>query len=144
MPNIASILKEEIVRVTRRTLRAETEGLKKASVQYRSEIAALKRRVATLERQLGRVGKQLAEDRGEPSAEVLERQVRFSAKGLRALRNRLGLSAGGFAALIGVSPQTIYNWETGNTRPGNDQVSAIVALRGIGRREARARLNGAT
>lgn len=144
MPNIASLLKEEIVRVARKTLRAETEGLKKASAQYRSEIAALKRRVETLERQLSRLGRQLAKDEaGAKSAVVTERPVRFSAKGLRALRKRLDLSAPGLSVLLGVSPQTVYNWETGTTRPRHDQLGAIAALRGIGKREAQARLNGA-
>lgn len=143
MPNIASLLKEEIVRVTRKTLRAEMESLKKASAQYRSDIAALKRRVDTLERQLARVGKKMAKDDGDASATVMDRQVRFSAKGLRTQRKRLGLSAGDFAALVGVSPQTIYNWETGNTRPRGDQLASIAALRTIGKREAQTRLTAA-
>jgi DNA-binding transcriptional regulator YiaG len=143
LPNIASLLKEEIVRVARKTLRAETESLKKASAQYRSEIAALKRRVDTLERQLARVGKKIAKEEGELAPEVMVHQVRFSAKGLRAQRKRLGLSAGDFAVLVGVSPQTIYNWEAGSTRPRSDQLTAIAAVRGIGKREALARLNAA-
>ena len=137
------MLREEIVRVARKTLRAETEGLKKASSQYRSEIAALKRRVDTLERQLARLGKKIAKDEGVAPAAAPDRQVRFSAKGLRTLRTRLDLSAAGFAALVGVSPQTIYNWETGSTRPRSDQIAALAALRGIGKREAQARVNAA-
>jgi hypothetical protein len=39
VPNIASVLKEEIARVARKEVRSETENLKKASAQYRSEIA---------------------------------------------------------------------------------------------------------
>jgi hypothetical protein len=45
MPNIATILKAEILRLARKEVRSEVEGLKKASTLYRSEIAALKRRV---------------------------------------------------------------------------------------------------
>ena len=44
MPNIASVLKEEVVRLARKELKAATEGLKKAVAAHRSEIAALKRR----------------------------------------------------------------------------------------------------
>jgi len=44
MANIESVLKEEITRLARKEIRKETEGLKKASAQYRTEIAALKRR----------------------------------------------------------------------------------------------------
>jgi DNA-binding transcriptional regulator YiaG len=141
LPNIASILKEEIVRVTRKTLRAETERLRKASVQYRSEIAALKRRVADLEHQISRVGKTIAKQTDESPTAATARQVRFSAKGLRALRQRLELSAAELGTLIGVSTQTVYNWEAGTTRPRENQIAAIAALRGVGKREAAARLS---
>ena len=57
MSNIASVLKAEIARVARKEMRTETQSLKKAVSQYRSQIAALRRRVDTLERQLRRVGK---------------------------------------------------------------------------------------
>ena len=50
MLNIATVLKAEITRVARRQVRGETLRLKKASGQYRTDIAALKRRVAALEK----------------------------------------------------------------------------------------------
>ncbi len=53
MPNFASLLKSEILRLARKGARAEIESLRKASSRYRSEIAELKRRIEQLERQLG-------------------------------------------------------------------------------------------
>ena len=50
MPNIASVLKDEILRLARKEVRTATEGLKKASAAYRSDIAGLKRQVAALAR----------------------------------------------------------------------------------------------
>src|SRR5437762_2853684 len=57
MSNIASVLKEEISRVARREIKRETSALKKASSAYRSDIAALKRRLQELERQLRRASR---------------------------------------------------------------------------------------
>ena len=57
MPNIASLLKSEISRVARKEVRNELLGLKKASVAYRAEIAALKRRVQALEQALRRLSR---------------------------------------------------------------------------------------
>jgi predicted site-specific integrase-resolvase len=57
MPNIASILKNEIARIGRKEVRAESEPLKIASAQYRSTIAGLKRQVADLERQVRQLAK---------------------------------------------------------------------------------------
>jgi transcriptional regulator with XRE-family HTH domain len=59
---------------------------------------------------------------------------------VRAQRERLGLSAADYAKLVGVSSLTIYNWEHGKTRPRAEQLAALVALRGIGKREALHRL----
>ena len=140
MPNIASILKEEIARVARKEVRAETQPLKKSAAHYRSDIAALKRRVAALEKLVSRLGKTatqkaLPAETGEPTG-----SFRFSASGLQAQRKRLGLSASEAAALLGVSDQSVYKWENGKTRPRASQFAAIAALRSMSKKEAAARL----
>jgi transcriptional regulator with XRE-family HTH domain len=68
------------------------------------------------------------------------KQVRFVAKGLRSHRERLGVSAVELAKLIGVSSQSVYNWEHGVTRPREAQLGALATLRSLGKREVRARL----
>ena len=140
MPNIASVLKEEIARVARKELRAETEKLKKASAQYRSEIAALKRRVSALEALVSRLDKTLGKKAAVPVAPEELGRVRFSTNGFQTLRQRLGLTQTEMGVLIGVSAQTIYNWETGNSAPRQQQMAAIVAVRGLGKKEAATRL----
>ena len=143
MPNIASLLKEEIARVARKQLRAETGALKKASSHYRTDIAQLKRRIQALEQQLKRVarGSSRAAAAPAPAEESGDGpQVRYSAKSLRSQRKRLGLSAAALAKLIGVSEQTVNKWESGNTRPRPKQIEAIAALRSRGRRDAQKRL----
>ena len=40
MPNIATVLKDEISRIARKEIRSETAVVKKASAQYRRDIAA--------------------------------------------------------------------------------------------------------
>lgn len=139
MPNITSVLKNEITRLARKELRAETEGMRKASAQYRSDIAALKRRIADLEKLVSRLEKSAPKSAPKEEPEGNAR-VRVSAKGLRALRQRLGLSASGLGTLIGVTAQTVYNWEAESSRPRKQQVTALAGLRGVGKREAAERL----
>ena len=67
-------------------------------------------------------------------------RVRFTATGLRSQRKRLGLSAADYAQLVGVSAQSIYNWEREIARPRKEQIAVLAALRGMGKREAQARL----
>jgi DNA-binding transcriptional regulator YiaG len=145
MPNIASLLKDEIARLARKEVRAQTQELKKASAAYRGHIAALRRRVDELERELKRVGRSAGRAAApRPSAEEGEDDAstrrRFSPTRLAAQRSKLGLSAADFATLLGVSGQSVYKWEHGESRPRARQLEAIAALRGIGKREAAARL----
>ena len=114
--------------------------LKTASAQYRSDIAALKRRVLALEQQLSRIQKSVPKKPDMAVKSGVNSRVRFSAKGLRTLRQRLGLSANDMAKLIGASGQSIYKWETEAAHPRKQQIAAIVAIRGFGKKEAAARL----
>jgi DNA-binding transcriptional regulator YiaG len=66
--------------------------------------------------------------------------VRFSARSVKAQRRRIGLSADDYAKLVGVSSLTIYNWEHGKSRPRKEQLASLVSIRGIGKREAQAKL----
>lgn len=132
MPNIAGVLKDEITRLARKELKAETEKLKKASAQHRSEIAALKRQVAALEKQVAKLSPNAKAALEAPEEGTY---LRFSAKGLVKLRKRLGLSAHDFGAVVGVSGQTIYNWEAEKARPRRSQLAGISAVRSMGKRE---------
>ncbi len=140
MPNIASVLKEEILRLARKEIRRQTSLLRRASAQYRKDIAEMKRRVSGLQRQVVPLEKQLRKDASSQIMEADAGRVRFTAKGLRSQRKRLGLSAADCARLIGVTDQTIYNWEHENGRPRKEQLARIAALRRTGKKEAMARL----
>jgi DNA-binding XRE family transcriptional regulator len=68
------------------------------------------------------------------------KSARFSAKGLRVHRERLGLSADDSGKLLGVSAQSIYNWEQEKARPRAQLLVKVAALRAIGKRDAKSRL----
>ncbi|MDF2457743.1 MAG: transcriptional regulator, family [Nitrospira sp.] len=142
MSNIQSILKSEISRIARKEVRAETGALKKSSTQYRSEIAALKRRLANLEKLLKRQARTIkavapaARDAGDDESKA--EGLRFRAKGFAAHRQRLGLSAAQAGALLGVSQLSVYKWESGQTKPRAMHMPRIAAFRKLGRKQAAA------
>ncbi|WP_291270528.1 helix-turn-helix domain-containing protein [Geothrix sp.] len=140
MPNIASLLKAEILRLARKEIRNELESLKKALSHSRSEIAQLKRRTDQLEKLQARVSKQVLGRPAPPENDESTSRIRFSAKRFAAQRKKLGLSAADMGLLLGVSGQSIYHWEAEKSRPRQAQLAAIAALRKIGKREARSRL----
>jgi len=139
MPNVAAILKAEISRVARKEVRGEITALKKAVIAYRREIAALKQRTQALERL---VRQQAQSSANEPDSSVREQTNqevhRFSAKGLRSQRKRLGLSAAEVGLLLGATAQSVYNWEQGKARPSAKHLPGVVALRSLGKRAAAA------
>ena len=146
MPNIGTVVREEIVRLSRKECRQQVEPIKKTTTQMRHEVAALKRRVAQLERHVMMLSRQVAmlsrKVIGTASVKVAvnAKPSRFSAKGLQAQRLRLELSAADFGKLLGVSAKSIYNWEAEKARPRAEQIAKLGALRGLGKREVADRL----
>ena len=148
MANIATILKSEITRVARREVHAEMKSLKKANAQYRSAIAQLRRELADVQKQvkeLGRLASAATSAGGLTSAgtagsdgEGIAR--RFSANRLAAHRAKLEISAASYGRLLGVSDQTIYNWEQGKSRPDVQQLHRVAAVRALGKRDVAERL----
>ena len=140
MPNIASVLKEEIVRLCRKELKRETLPIRKTTATHRSDLADLKRQLAAAHKRIQVLERAAAQSSPRTEPVATGKPIRFVAKGIRPLRQRLGVSAAGLATLLGVSEQSIYNWESKKTVPRREQVAALAALRGIGKREAQARL----
>ena len=141
MPNIGAILKDEISRLCRREIRKQVQPVRKVSAGYRRDIAALKRQVHELQRKASALAKQAAQAGANDSkASAPERPQRFVAKGLRSMRARLGLSAPELARLMGVSDQSIYNWELKKSTPRKSQLATLATVRALGKREARSRL----
>jgi len=142
MPDLAGTLKEEIRRLARKDIKTELTATRKAVAQHRREIAMLKRELRSQEKKIASLQQQVKNRGNEQpnTSEESERPVRFSARSVKAQRERLGLSAADYAKLIGVSPFTIYNWENGKSRPRQEQLESLVAVRELTRREAAKKL----
>jgi DNA-binding transcriptional regulator YiaG len=138
MPNLSTILKSEITRLARKEIKAALDPVRKASAGHRKEIAELKRLVASLQRDMKAASKS-SKVRAEGN-DASTGNTRFSAKGLKSLRARLGLSAAEFGQLVSASGQSIYSWESGKAIPRASQRASLESIRGIGKREAARRL----
>jgi DNA-binding XRE family transcriptional regulator len=139
MSTFANQLKSEISRIAKKEVRSETQQLKKASAQYRSDIAALKRHIIALEATV----KKLHKAQPKPILKVEKEPataLRFRAGGFATLRKKLGLSAEQMGKLINVSAQSVYHWEAEKSRPRASQLSAISAARKLSKKEAWAKL----
>ncbi len=140
MPNLIDALKKEITRLARKETKGQTTALRAASARNRREIADLKRVTKDLEKRLAQIEQQERKRAEKPSSPELAGGKRFSAKGLKSHRAKLGLSVADYGLLAGVGRQTMYKYESGETKPRRARVAKLVALRSLGKREARRRL----
>lgn len=141
MASFVDALRDEVRRLARKEIKAETGTTAQAVARHRREIASLKRQLREQEKRVAFLESQERRRLAKPEVDVDESErVRFSARSVKAQRRRTGLSAADYGKLVGVSALTVYNWEQGKTRPRPQQLAALVALRGIGKREALAKL----
>jgi DNA-binding transcriptional regulator YiaG len=140
MPNLAAILKSEIARLARKESRSQSAVLRKATSQYRRDIAALKRQLKTAIRKLAILESLARKQQGAQVEQVETEGRRYSARSVKAHRRNLGLSAADYGKLIKVTGKTVYTWELGTARPRDGAFRRWIAIRSLGKRQALAML----
>jgi DNA-binding transcriptional regulator YiaG len=144
MPNFTQALKAEIVRISRKEIKASVGPLHSSNVNLRKSLKTLKDKIAALEtetKRLQSLSKTLQPK--TPSVDPKEAEnVRITSKGIRKLRAKLGLSQDSFAKLLGVTMQAVYAMEhkSGRFKLRAATLSNLIVVRGMGKREAGKRL----
>lgn len=163
--NIGKLLKEEIARIAKREATRINASQKKELVAVRRKLAELRKQLATavamadakgtgavasragsgkLTRRGGAVKSgrraQAPAGRGKDAESAGKNaSAWFTAKGIKAMRKRLGLTQGEFSRLAGVSKRSVSAWELARSgkidmRPAT--VEALLKLRSLGRTAA--------
>ena len=145
MPNIVKVFREEIARISRKEAKTAVAPLRKPSIRLRKDVAELKRRLAELEVESKRLQGVLSKVQTAipvPAAAEEPARVRLTAKGIKSLRRKLGVSQEKFAKLLGVSDQAVYLWErkAGGLNLRKETLAAVLAVRGLTPTEAATRL----
>lgn len=147
MTTFAESLKKEIVRVSKKELRAEIASLRKASTTHRSDIAALKKTIKSLESDVRALVK-LANRAGAAQAAPAKSDTAvatsptpaargtFSSAAFAQHRKDMGLTQTQWAKIIGVSRLSVYKWESGKAQPRNAQLARIQEAMSLGKRRA--------
>jgi len=146
MSNLMSALKYEVVRLSRKEAKAAADPLRKPAVAARTALADLKRRVKALEGECKRLQALLAKcpqpESPEPAAST--KKLRITARNVKCLRRRLGLTPPAFAKLLGVTAKWVYIYENkaGPLKMHAPTLSAFIAARGMKAGEAKRRIKG--
>ena len=142
MPNIGALLKEEFSRLARRVSRQADAKLKKDIVFLKHQVAELKRTTLQFKRNNEKLMADLKERLVAPPTATQKdlEHARISPRLIRVGRARLGLSREDFAKLVGVSAGAVVAWEGGRSKPREEARKALIAVRKLGKRDARWRL----
>lgn len=148
MPNFAKVWQDEVRRLARKETKDELVSMRQENAVLKKYVASLKKRLETLERQSKRIQKRVAvavpdaPDAANGEEGESGPRLRVSGKTVRTLRQRLGVTQAEFATLLGVTGQSVYQWERRDDRIRlrNATMQAFAEIKGIGAREARRRL----
>lgn len=133
MANIALLFRDEIRRLAAR----EVRKLGRASRQFETRFKNLQKRNRLLQKRLTVLSRQLSSLRVELDRRVaparqdrllIPREQLPSPQEVRYLRRSLGMSRLAFAKRLGVSPGSIFGWETGRTVPRGTNAARVRAL----------------
>jgi DNA-binding transcriptional regulator YiaG len=136
MATLAAALKSEVRRVTAGEVRKVLRPLRKLLTQVKAlkQVARDQRRnLASVEARLDRLKTRVALRRARGKG------PRVSADSIRSFRSRVAMTREQFARLLGVSPGSIFGWETGRTTPRGKSAARFLEVRKLGVRKVRAR-----
>jgi len=138
MGKMEGVFRTEVDRLAIREVNKATGSLRRNVRPLTRTASEFRRTILELKRFAGRQRKQLEQKEAQLSATPEEiKKARFSPRLIRAIRKRLDLSQRELAMLSGVTVGAVHQWETGKFVPKDEKKGVLVALRKLGRREAR-------
>lgn len=140
MATYSAVFKDEVSRLARKATKDLINPVRSSASNSRHQIAALKRDVALLQKELSSLKREMRKVASSaPEERDGDVKHRFTSKGFASLRSKLGLTLNEMALLLDCSSMSVYNWER-DTTPRSPQIAAIAALRPLGKRQVRAML----
>jgi DNA-binding transcriptional regulator YiaG len=146
MPNIAKVLKDEIARISKHEAKIAVSKPLKTGIANKKAMVDIKRRLIQIEKSLNGIQKAMQSCSSQaPAIESEGKKEWLSGRGIKALRRKMRVSQAQFAKLIGMNPIAVVRWEKQRGKlvfKKSDTLGKILALRGVGVREAQDRLKG--
>ena len=135
MATLASALKSEVRRVAASEVKKVLRSVRRLLKQVKTLKQAARdqrRNLASVEARMDRLKVRLALRRARGKG------PRVSADSIRSFRSRVAMTREQFARLLGVSPGSIFGWETGRTTPRGRSAARFLEVRKQGVRKVRA------
>jgi DNA-binding transcriptional regulator YiaG len=138
VPKIEVAIKDAIRRGAGRQIRQATTPLRREVRRLRRIVASLRKDLIALKATA--ILWERSAQQTPWSATVSEeaaKAARLSPRLIQKLRARLGVSQAALGRLVGVTGASVVQWEHGRASPAGERRRALIALRGLGRREVK-------
>ncbi|HUG55005.1 MAG TPA: helix-turn-helix domain-containing protein, partial [Vicinamibacteria bacterium] len=125
--NLATALRAEVRRLAAREVQKglrQVRSLQRQLKKLRTGARSQRRSLRAVERGFGRLEARMPSGPGRRG-----RGARLTAEDIRGLRSRLGMTREQFARLVGVSPGSIFGWETGRTVPRGRSMARVLEVK---------------
>ena len=147
MPNLATLLKEEISKIVRKEVQDQVRELQKTVREQRDALARLEKQSGPAKAKAAAKPAAAAKPTAaEPAAKVRKapagtgdkrKQIRISPNTIKKHRRRLKLSQAELGELLNVSTNTVLRWEAGTSKPRGKHLPGLGQLRSMGLREVK-------
>jgi DNA-binding transcriptional regulator YiaG len=142
MGKLEEAMKAEIARLARKEAKTLLKDVKEQVRKLKKEVTALKKASRRREKAAKENARKLSrvytpELLLEPQDPETVENSRLSPGLIRKLRRKLKITQANLADLVGVSVNSIVNWEKGRTNPSEEYKAKIIALRQYGRTDVR-------
>ena len=152
MPNLATLLKEEISKIVRKEVQDQVRELQKTVREQRDALARLEKqsgpaKAKAAAKPAATKSAATKSAAAKPAAKVSKapagdkrKQIRISPNTIKKHRKRLKLSQAELGELLNVSTNTVLRWEAGTSKPRSKHLSGLGQLRSMGLREVKKQL----
>lgn len=138
MGKVESTIKAEIMRLAKREVRGTFFPLRREVHSLRLKLSGLSKNFLALDRLARETLQEQAKKKMELQASPEEVKIsRLTPQRIRLLRNKLGLSQKDLGMLLDVSIGAVGMWEKGKFTPSAKKKAALIALRKLGKRDAK-------
>ena len=143
MPNLATLLKEEISKIVRQEVQDQMRDLKKTIREQRDALARLEKQAGPAKAKAATkpaAAKPAAKVRKPAGDTDRRKQLRIAPNTIKKHRKRLKLSQAELGQLLNVSTNTVLRWEAGTSKPRSKHLPRLDQLRTISKRELKKQL----
>ncbi len=137
MGKLESTIKSEIQRLAKREIRATFFPLRREVWGLKLKLSNLIKNFTVLDRFVKEISKAKSTEAKLDASPEEVKASRITPERIRGLRKKLGISQRELGVLVGVTIGAVASWERGKFKPRGDKKTALVALRKLGKRDAK-------